>query len=239
MAAVLELREERGEAVPIWISGTITDPSGRTLTGQTVEAFWNSIRHARPFCVGLNCALGAEAMRPHLQELARVADAPVSVHPNAGLPNELGGYDETPAQTAAVLGEFAREGLVNIVGGCCGTGPTHIRAIADAVRGLPPRIVPVQPRWCRLSGLEPLDIAPESLFVNVGERTNVAGSRRFARLVREGRFEEALDVAREQVRGGAQMHRRQRRRRPARRPGAMTAFLNLAASDPEIAACRS
>ncbi len=158
LKAVLDLEDEGLEALPIWISGTITDRSGRTLSGQTVEAFWNSVRHARPFAVGLNCALGAEMMRPYLAELARVADTLVSAHPNAGLPNAFGGYDETPEITASHLGEWAESGLVNIVGGCCGTTPAHIRAIAEAVEPQAPRIVPERPRAMRLSGLEPFEL---------------------------------------------------------------------------------
>ncbi len=232
--ALRELLEERGLDLPIWISGTITDRSGRTLTGQTTEAFWISVRHARPLLVGLNCALGAEALRPHLQELSRVADTRVSIHPNAGLPNELGGYDDTPAAMARVLGDFAREGLVNVVGGCCGTTPEHIRAIAAAVAGLPPRPVPVLPPLLRLSGLEPLKVGPDSLFVNIGERTNVAGSRKFARLIREEDYETALQVGRQQVRNGAQIIDVNMDDAMLDSAAAMTAFLNMAAADPEI-----
>jgi 5-methyltetrahydrofolate--homocysteine methyltransferase len=158
LKAVLDLEDDGLEPLPIWISGTITDRSGRTLSGQTVEAFWNSVRHARPFAVGLNCALGAELMRPYLAELARVADTLVTAHPNAGLPNAFGGYDESPAETAAHLGEWADSGLVNIVGGCCGTTPAHIRRIADTVAVVAPRIVPERPRAMRLSGLEPFEL---------------------------------------------------------------------------------
>ncbi|HEU5039426.1 MAG TPA: homocysteine S-methyltransferase family protein, partial [Gemmatimonadales bacterium] len=184
--AVETLFDELGSRLPVMISGTITDASGRTLSGQVTEAFWNSVAHARPLSIGLNCALGAAALRPYVQELSRVAPVLVSTHPNAGLPNEFGGYDETPEYMAGVLREFAEHGLVNLVGGCCGTTPAHIKAIADAVRDLPPRRPAVPPARCRLSGLEPLTIGPETLFVNVGERTNVTGSRKFARLVLGG-----------------------------------------------------
>src|SRR5438034_246861 len=181
--AIDALFEERGRRLPVIVSGTITDQSGRTLTGQTPEAFWNSLRHARPIAVGLNCALGAKLMRPYIDELSSVSDAFISCYPNAGLPNPLSetGYDETPEYTSGLLREFAESGFLNIVGGCCGTTPDHIRAIATAVRGLPPRKPPVAEKKLRLSGLEPLNIGDESLFVNVGERTNVSGSRAFAR----------------------------------------------------------
>ncbi|MFH1279060.1 MAG: methionine synthase [Candidatus Eisenbacteria bacterium] len=237
-AALFALRgvlDDRGADLPVWVSGTITDGSGRTLIGQTVEAFWYSVRHAGPLIVGLNCALGPDALRPRVAELSKVADTFVSVHPNAGLPNERGGYDETPESMAFALREFAGAGLVNLVGGCCGTTPEHIAAIAAAVEGMPPRPVPVSPRFTRLSGLEPLEIRPDSLFVNVGERTNVAGSARFARLVREGEREEALDVARRQVRGGAQIIDVNMDDALLDGPAEMVAFLRLALSDPEIA----
>jgi 5-methyltetrahydrofolate--homocysteine methyltransferase len=203
--AIEGLFERLGARLPVMISGTIVDASGRTLSGQTTEAFWNSVAHARPLSVGLNCALGALALRQYVQELSRVAPVFVSAHPNAGLPNEFGQYDETPEHMAEVLREFAEHGLVNFVGGCCGTTPAHIRAIADAVRGLAPRQRPqVEPR-CRLSGLEPLSIGPDSIFVNVGERTNVTGSRKFARLILAGDYEAAIEIARQQVESGAQM----------------------------------
>jgi 5-methyltetrahydrofolate--homocysteine methyltransferase len=203
--AIEGLFERLGSRLPVMISGTIVDASGRTLSGQTTEAFWNSVAHARPLSVGLNCALGALALRQYVQELSRVAPVFVSAHPNAGLPNEFGQYDETPEHMAEVLREFAEHGLVNFVGGCCGTTPAHIRAIADAVRGLTPRQRPqVEPR-CRLSGLEPLSIGPDSIFVNVGERTNVTGSRKFARLILAGDYEAGIEIARQQVESGAQM----------------------------------
>ncbi|MEK6710097.1 MAG: methionine synthase [Nitrospinota bacterium] len=230
------LFEERGERVPLMISGTITDASGRTLSGQTTEAFWNSVAHARPLSVGLNCALGAKQLRPYVAELARVAGVPVSVHPNAGLPNAFGGYDDTPAYMAGLLGEFARSGLVNIVGGCCGTTPAHVAAIAEAVRGVAPRTIPGVPRRCRLSGLEPLNAGPETGFVNVGERTNVTGSSRFAKLILEGKFPEALEVARQQVAGGAQVIDVNMDEAMLDSEAAMATFLRLVAAEPDI--CR-
>lgn len=221
--------------VPVAVSGTIVDASGRTLSGQTVEAFWHSIRHVPLFCVGLNCALGARQLRPHLEELSQIADTFVSVYPNAGLPNEFGEYDETPEVTARIVSEFARNGLVNIVGGCCGTTPDHIRAVARSVDGIPPRsVVEIEP-YTRLSGLEPLTIRPDSIFVNVGERTNVAGSSRFSRLIREEKYEEALQVARQQVASGAQIIDVNMDEALLDSEQAMVTFLNLVASDPEIA----
>ena len=232
--AVEEVFAARGMRVPVMISGTITDASGRTLSGQTTEAFWNSVMHARPFSIGLNCALGAKELRAYVQELARVADCRVSVHPNAGLPNEMGGYDETPAYTASILREFAESGLVNLVGGCCGTTPDHIRAIAEAVRGLAPRAIPEVPPRLRLSGLEPLVIGPDSNFVNVGERTNVTGSRKFAELIIGGRYDEALEVARQQVDAGAVIIDINFDEGMLDAEAAMTRFLNLVAGEPGI-----
>ncbi|MBK8166950.1 MAG: methionine synthase [bacterium] len=233
--AVRQLLERRGTPdLPVWISGTIVDASGRTLTGQTAEAFWISLRHADATAFGLNCALGAQALRPFLAEVAELADTLVSIHPNAGLPNELGGYDETPEQMAAVLAGFARDGLVNIVGSCCGTTPAYTRAIAEALRGLPPRRVPAPRRGTYLAGLEALRLDESSLFVNIGERTNVAGSKKFARLIRDGRHEEALEVARQQVQGGAQIIDVNMDDAMLDAPVAMTSFLNMVASDPEI-----
>jgi 5-methyltetrahydrofolate--homocysteine methyltransferase len=233
--ATMEVLDRRGDDTPLWVSATVGDASGRMLTGQTIEAFWISIRHARPVCAGLNCGLGAEALRPRLQELAAAAATHVSIHPNAGLPDASGRHRETPHQMAAALGEFARSGLVNIVGGCCGTTPEHIAAIAQAVAGATPRRVPESEPWCRLSGLESLEIRPDSLFINIGERTNVAGSARFRRLVIENRLDEALAVARTQIRHGAQaidIHLDDPLVDSAAR---MQRFLNLIASDPEIA----
>src|SRR6266487_1841681 len=191
--AVRSLLDERGLDVPLMVSGTITDASGRTLSGQTVEAFWNSVRHANLFTVGLNCALGAAQLRPYIEELSRLANLPVSCHPNAGLPNAFGGYDQTAAEMAALVGEFARSGFVNVVGGCCGSTPAHIRALAKAVAGVPPRALPEVAPICRLSGLEPLNIRPDTLFVNIGERTNVTGSSRFAGLIKAGNYEAAME----------------------------------------------
>ncbi len=232
--AISELFDKYGYKLPVWISGTFSDASGRTLTGQTPEAFWISIRHANPLCVGLNCALGAEALRPQLEEIAGLADTYVSIHPNAGLPNELGGYDESPEHMAKVLGGFAVRGLVNIVGGCCGTTAAHIEAIAGAVDGLPPRRPRTPEKHCRLSGLEPLNIRSDSLFVNIGERTNVMGSAKFAGLIKDGKFEEALAIAGQQVRDGAQVIDINMDEAMIDSVRAMVTFLNLIAAEPEI-----
>ena len=227
--------EALADRVPIVISGTITDASGRTLSGQTVEAFWTSIRHADPIAVGLNCALGARQLRGHIADLGRIADLPVSAYPNAGLPNEFGGYDEGPATTAELLGQFARDGLVNIVGGCCGTTPAHVRAVAEAVAGIAPREIPVVERKTRLSGLQAVSIPqPGGVFVNVGERTNVTGSRKFAKLILEDRYEEAVDVARQQVEAGAQLIDINMDEAMLDSVAAMTRFINLIASEPDI-----
>jgi 5-methyltetrahydrofolate--homocysteine methyltransferase len=223
-----------GVRVPVMISGTITDASGRTLSGQTTEAFWNSVAHARPLTVGLNCALGAKALRQYVQELSRVSPTFVSTHPNAGLPNEFGQYDESPEYMAGVLREFAQSGLVNLVGGCCGTTPAHIKAIADAVAGLPPRRPASPEPRLRLSGLEPLTIGPESIFVNVGERTNVTGSRKFARLILAGDYDAALEIARQQVESGAQMIDVNMDEGMLDSQEAMTTFLKLIAAEPNI-----
>ena len=232
--AVKEVFKELGYELPIMISGTITDASGRTLTGQTAEAFWNSMRHAEPISIGFNCALGADAIRPHVKTVSDVADTFVSAHPNAGLPNAFGGYDETPEETAAFIKEFAESGLINITGGCCGTTPDHIRAIAQAVEGISPRQIPEIAPACRLSGLEPFNITQDSLFVNVGERTNVTGSKKFLRLIREENFAEALDVARQQVEAGAQIIDINMDEGMLDSQGAMVHFLNLIASEPDI-----
>ena len=221
--------------VPILISGTITDQSGRTLTGQTPEAFYNSLRHAEPLAFGLNCALGPDQLRPYLHELSQVCEVAVSCHPNAGLPNAFGGYDLTPEAMAATMGDFARAGMLNLAGGCCGTVPDHIAAIADAVGDVEPRPIPSLPRRTRLSGLEPLAIGPESLFVNVGERTNVTGSARFARLIREGDYDAAVEVALQQVRSGAQIIDVNMDEGLLDSEAAMVRFLNLLAAEPEIA----
>src|SRR6185436_14807870 len=234
--ALESLFNELGERVPLIISGTIVDASGRTLSGQTVEAFWHSIRHAKPLIVGLNCALGPKQLREHLDVLSRVADVPVSAYPNAGLPNDLGGYDETPEQMAAALGEWARHGLLNVAGSCCGSTPAHVAAIAEAVAGLPPREIPEPTGLTRLSGLEPLVIPrPGNAFVNVGERTNVTGSRKFARLVAAGSEDEAVDIAREQVANGAQLIDVNMDEAMLDGPAAMTRFLRRIAAEPDIA----
>ncbi len=231
---IKELLDEEGIDVPIMISGTITDASGRTLSGQVTEAFWNSVRHAEPVSVGLNCALGSKELRQYVEELSRVADVPVSAYPNAGLPNEFGEYDETPEMMAAEVGDWAREGWLNIVGGCCGTTPEHVEAIAEAVSEHSPREVPEVARLTRLSGLEPCNIGPESLFVNVGERTNVTGSRRFKDLILEGDYETALEVARGQVENGAQMIDVNMDEGMLEGEEAMVRFLNLVAGEPDI-----
>ncbi len=235
--AVRSLAAELGVPVPLVVSGTIVDASGRTLSGQTVEAFWHSIRHADPVVVGLNCALGPAQLREHLDVLGRVADRPVSAYPNAGLPNELGGYDETPAAMAAAIHEWAEHGLLNVAGGCCGTTPAHIAAIAEAVAGMAPRVVPVLAPLTRLSGLLPVVIPPPgNAFVNVGERTNVTGSRKFARLVADGREDEAVAVAREQVANGAQLIDVNMDEAMLDGVAAMTRFLRRIAVEPDIAA---
>jgi 5-methyltetrahydrofolate--homocysteine methyltransferase len=232
--AVKEVFKQLGHELPLMISGTITDASGRTLTGQTAEAFWNSVRHGDLLSIGFNCALGADAMRPHVKTVSDVADVFVSAHPNAGLPNAFGGYDETPEQTAAFLKEFAESGLINITGGCCGTTPDHIRAIYHAVKDIKPRQIPETKPACRLSGLEPFNIYDDSLFVNVGERTNVTGSKKFLRLIREENFAEALDVALQQVVAGAQIIDINMDEGMLDSENAMVHFLNLVASEPEI-----
>ena len=234
--AIEEVFDQKQSRLPVIVSGTITDASGRTLSGQTPEAFWNSVRHARPFAVGLNCALGAKLMRPYIEELSNIADTYVSAYPNAGLPNPLAptGYDETPEQTAGYLLDFARSGFVNIAGGCCGTTPEHIRAIAEALEGIVPRPVPQLEHRTRLSGLEPLNIGDDSLFVNIGERTNVTGSKAFARMVLAGDYQEALSVARQQVESGAQMIDVNMDEAMLDSKKAMTTFLNLIASEPDI-----
>jgi 5-methyltetrahydrofolate--homocysteine methyltransferase len=232
--ALEALFDRLGFRLPVMISGTIVDASGRTLSGQTTEAFWHSVAHARPLSVGLNCALGAVQLRQYVQELSRVAPVYVSAHPNAGLPNEFGQYDDTPDHMAAVLREFAEHGLVNFVGGCCGTTPEHIRALADAVRGLSPRERPELPPRLRLSGLEPLVIGPDSIFTNVGERTNVTGSRKFARLILAGDYEAALAIARQQVESGAQMIDVNMDEGMLDSAAAMGRFLQLIASEPDI-----
>ncbi|MCZ6884852.1 MAG: methionine synthase, partial [Alphaproteobacteria bacterium] len=232
--ALLTRFEKTGRALPIMISGTITDASGRTLSGQTPEAFWASVAHARPLSVGLNCALGAEALRPHIQAIAKVASVPVSVHPNAGLPNAFGGYDDSPSMMAAEIGGFAVEGIVNISGGCCGTTPAHIAAFAAAVEGVAPRVVPIADGEGHLAGLEPLVTGGPAGFINIGERTNVAGSARFAKLIREGDFDASLDVARQQVLNGAQVIDVNMDDAMLDAEETMVRFLRLVAAEPDI-----
>ncbi len=234
--AVRRVLAELALDLPIMISGTITDASGRTLSGQTVEAFLNSVAHAKPLSVGFNCALGAEQLRPHIAETSHLAQSYVSAHPNAGLPNEFGEYDQSPEEMASIIKEFAASGFLNIVGGCCGTSPEHIAAMAAAIDGIPPREIPALEPACRLSGLEAFNIKADSLFVNVGERTNVTGSARFARLIREENYDEALEVAREQVAAGAQIIDINMDEGMLDSEAAMVRFLKLVAAEPEI--CR-
>jgi 5-methyltetrahydrofolate--homocysteine methyltransferase len=232
--AIEEVYEEMGVRLPVWISGTITDLSGRTLTGQTAEAFWHSVRHANPFAIGLNCALGAKELRPYIAELAGACDTLVSAHPNAGLPNEFGGYDESPEQMAGMIEEFARAGLVNIVGGCCGTRPEHIAAFGRAISDVPPRRIPEKPKYMRLSGLEPFTLTPDLNFINVGERTNITGSARFRKLIVANDYETALNVAREQVENGAQVIDINMDEGMIDGEAAMTRFVNMMAGEPDI-----
>lgn len=235
--AIDQFFEESGQRLPIMISGTVTDASGRILSGQTVPAFWNSVRHAQPLTVGLNCALGAALMRPYAEELSKIADTFVCIYPNAGLPNPMSdtGFDETPDVTSSLLKDFADSGFVNIAGGCCGTTPDHIRAIAETVKTIAPRKLPQVPPAMRLSGLEPFTIDEDSLFVNVGERTNVTGSKAFARLILNEQYDEALAVARQQVENGAQIIDINMDEAMLDSQAAMTRFLNLIASEPDIA----
>ena len=233
--AVQKFFDDRGLRLPVMISGTITDAAGRTLSGQTVEAFWNSLRHAEPISFGFNCALGPLQLRQHVEELARIADVPVSAHPNAGLPNDMGGYDESPEMMAREIADWAQHGWLNIIGGCCGTTPAHIRAIREAVEKHAPRKTPRIKPALRLAGLEPLNITEDSLFVNVGERTNVTGSARFRKLIQNGEYEPALEVARQQVESGAQLIDINMDEGLLDSPAAMTRFLNLIASEPDIA----
>ena len=232
--AALDATRER---IPLIISGTITDASGRTLSGQTVEAFYTSIAHARPLAVGLNCALGARQLRGHIADLARITELPIIAYPNAGLPNEFGGYDESPEITAGLLATFARDGIINIAGGCCGTTPAHIKAIVAAVAGVAPRVAPTVERKTRLSGLQALAIPqPGGVFVNVGERTNVTGSRKFAKLVLDDRYDQAVEVARQQVEAGAQLIDVNMDEAMLDSVAAMTRFMRLIAAEPDISA---
>ncbi|MGL5781706.1 MAG: homocysteine S-methyltransferase family protein, partial [Plesiomonas shigelloides] len=233
--AVESVFESLGIQLPVMISGTITDASGRTLSGQTTEAFYNSLRHVRPLSFGLNCALGPDELRPYVAELARIAECAVSAHPNAGLPNAFGEYDLGPQAMAAQIREWAKQGFLNLVGGCCGTTPAHIAAIVEAVTDLRPRTIRTRPVACRLSGLEPCTIDAQTLFVNVGERTNVTGSARFKKLIKEEKYDEALEVARQQVESGAQIIDINMDEGMLDAEQAMVRFLNLIAAEPDIA----
>ncbi|HQW00943.1 MAG TPA: methionine synthase, partial [Saprospiraceae bacterium] len=232
---ITTLIEETNADVLIGVSGTITDASGRTLSGQTIEAFWISISHAPLFCVGINCALGAAEMRPYIESLSQIANVPLIVFPNAGLPNELGGYDQTAEVMKGLMLEFGKSGFFNIAGGCCGTTPDHIRAIANAVVDLPPRVIPPANPYTQLSGMEPLTIRPESNFVNIGERTNVTGSAKFAKLIRDGKYQEALSVALQQVESGAQVLDINMDEGLLDSKQVMVEFLHLMGSEPDIA----
>src|SRR5438876_709504 len=233
--AAISAALDEAPQLPLWISFTAIDRSGRNLSGQTVDAFWLSVEHAQPFIVGVNCSLGAAQMRPFVEDLARVAPTWVACHPNAGLPNEMGTHDEQPQDTSQALRAFAQDGLVNIVGGCCGTTPEHVRAITDAIRGQTPRRVPERESVTRLSGLEPFRIFPDANFVMVGERTNVTGSARFRRLIEAGEFQEAVEVELEQVRGGANILDVNMDADLLDSVQAMTTFLNLLATEPDVA----
>ncbi|MDD2800811.1 MAG: methionine synthase, partial [Methylococcales bacterium] len=233
--AVEQVFDEIGYKLPVMISGTITDASGRTLSGQTVAAFWHSLKHVEPISFGFNCALGAKELRQHIDELSTIADTHVSAHPNAGLPNEFGEYDESPEAMAQELQDWAQSGYLNIIGGCCGTSPAHIKAIVEAVNAYPPRVVPDLEKRCRLSGLEAMSIGPDTLFVNVGERTNVTGSAAFKRLIIDGNFEAALDVAKQQVESGAQIIDINMDEGMLESKEAMVRFLLLIAAEPDIA----
>ena len=232
--AVQQVFEEDGVELPIMISGTITDASGRTLSGQVTEAFYNSLRHAKPISIGLNCALGPDLLRQYVAEMSRVADTYVSAHPNAGLPNEFGEYDLGAITMSEQVGEWAESGLVNILGGCCGSTPDHIKAIADAIEGLPPRQIPDIKPECRLSGLEAFNIGDDSLFVNVGERANITGSAKFKRLILNEEYEEALDICRTQVEDGAQIVDINMDEGMLDGKAAMIRFMNLIGSEPDI-----
>ncbi len=232
--AILTLLEETGKNIPLMVSGTITDASGRLLSGQTVEAFWHSIRHADLLAVGLNCALGAEQMRPYINILSKIADTNTLVYPNAGLPNEFGGYDESPEEMSKSLTEFSHSGFVNIIGGCCGSTPEHISTFSNAIKNITPRLIPDINKMTKLSGLEPLIIRPESNFINVGERTNVTGSARFRRLIKDNQYEKALSIAREQIENGAQIIDVNMDDGLIDSEKVMEIFLRLISSEPEI-----
>ena len=235
LMAIQELKDDKGIDIPVMVSGTITDASGRTLSGQTVGAFWNSIRHFPLLSVGFNCALGADQLKTYLQQLARISDVAISCHPNAGLPNEFGEYDESPSEMSGIIKSYFDEGLVNIIGGCCGTQPEHIKAIADYAKQSKPHKISSQKQLMRLSGLEPLSLTPELNFVNIGERTNVSGSKKFARLIREEKFEEAVDIAIDQVEGGAQIIDINMDDGMLDAVKVLPEFVNLIASEPDIA----
>jgi 5-methyltetrahydrofolate--homocysteine methyltransferase len=232
--AIQNLKEERSSDIPVMVSGTITDASGRTLSGQTAEAFYISIAHANLFSVGLNCALGAKELRPHLEDLSQIADCLISAYPNAGLPNELGGYDQSPEEMREYIREFVASGLVNIIGGCCGTTPDHIKAMADAVENMSPRKIPAK-KMSTYAGLEPLIVREDLNFINIGERTNVTGSRKFAKLIAENKYSEALSVALQQVESGAQIIDINMDEGLLDSKEAMKTFLNLVMSEPDIA----
>ncbi|EKD77942.1 MAG: hypothetical protein ACD_42C00109G0004 [uncultured bacterium] len=232
--AVKKYFDDNQIELPIMISGTITDASGRTLSGQTIEAFWHSVMHANPIAIGINCALGAEDMRPYVQTLSKIADTYVSVYPNAGLPNELGEYEQSPERMSELIFEFAQNGFINVAGGCCGTTPQHINAIAEKIKNTKPRKIPDIKPYCRLSGLEPLTLYPDSNFINVGERTNVTGSAKFKKLILEKKYEEALHVARQQVEQGAQIIDINMDEAMLDSADEMRTFLNLVASEPDI-----
>src|SRR6266550_4660273 len=232
--AAITAARETAPSTPLWISATIVDLSGRTLSGQTIEAVWTAVEHAEPLIVGVNCSLGAHELRPYVAELARVAPCLVSAHPNAGLPNAFGGYDETPEVTSTLLREFASDGLLNVAGSCCGSTPEHTRAIADSVRGLTPRQVPKRRAATRRSGLEPFEIGPDTGFVVIGERTNVTGSTRFRTRVEAGDFTSAVEIALEQVRGGANVLDVNMDADLLDSVEAMRTFLNVIATEPEV-----
>ena len=232
--AINEYFDKIGKKLPVILSGSIVDLSGRTLSGQTNEAFYNSVSHAGLFSIGLNCSLGAEQLRPFIEELSKISDCYTTCYPNAGLPNEFGEYDETAQKTASLLKEFAESGFVNIVGGCCGTTPEHIRSIAKAVEGIPPRKIPQIKPYLRLSGLEPLTFTPQTNFVNIGERTNITGSSKFSKLILAGDYEGALSVAKQQVENGAQVIDINMDEGMLDGEAAMVKFLNLIASEPDI-----
>jgi 5-methyltetrahydrofolate--homocysteine methyltransferase len=235
LMAIQELSDESGIDIPVMVSGTITDASGRTLSGQTVEAFWNSVRHFPLLSVGFNCALGAKQLKVYLQQLSRIADVPISCHPNAGLPNEFGEYDESPGQMSSIIKSYLDEGLINIIGGCCGTQPEHIKAIAEYAQSAKPRQTPYFKPIMKLSGLEPLNVTKSLNFVNIGERTNVAGSKKFARLIRDEQFEEAVAIALEQVEGGAQIIDINMDDGMLDAVTVLPHFINLIAAEPDIA----